>query len=68
MERKLLTDVECMSGTGWYNEDIEAECPECGCDIELINYKDTIFCPGCKKNFIIIYGKQHYWKIEFKEK
>lgn len=67
MKRELLTDIECMSGTGWYNEDIKAECPECGLDLGLLSYAKYIGCPDCKVKLKVKFGKQHYWKVEIND-
>jgi len=64
-KRKLLTDQECMSGTGWIPEGIEVECPECGADINALNYRKT--CPECKIKLTYEYGKQYLIRVSRKE-
>jgi ribosomal protein S27AE len=58
---KVLSDVECMSGTGWYpDDDFEHECPECG---EVMKEKKNLFVCDNGHKFKIERGVQYMIRI-----
>lgn len=63
MKRKVLSDIECMSGTGWYPDDIEVECLECGEMISLVSPKRKYKCKECGFTFKMEYGKLHLMRV-----
>ena len=66
MKRRILTDVECMSGTGWYPEDDWLECPNCWADIVEEEIKGKIKCSSCNTSFNVLKGQLNLIKLEFR--
>ena len=64
---RILTDRECMSGSGWVSEDEGVPCPECGDDIYPGISKRTETCPHCKTKLSIKRGILRMIKLEIKE-
>ena len=62
MKRKILSDIECMSGTGWMPDsaDFEIECPECG---EILEEKKNLFVCDNGHKFKIERGVQYMVRI-----
>lgn len=64
LQRKILSDIECMSGTGWYYEDnIEMLCLECEGKLKLNTNLTKGKCKCCGKAFTIEYGKMYLRRI-----
>jgi DNA-directed RNA polymerase subunit RPC12/RpoP len=63
MKRKILTNLEAMSGTGWIPEDDLIECPNCGENFDLPD-KPTVVCPRCKHKIKIEIGQINLHRVK----
>jgi transposase-like protein len=59
MKRRILKDIDCMSGTGWVSEENVIECPYCGEEQDIINKITIRKCKECGKIFVMEYGSQY---------
>jgi len=67
MNRKLLSDQDCMSGTGWRQEELEGECPSCSYVIEFKPRQTSGVCKNCGIKFGIEYGVQYLMRVTEEE-
>jgi len=57
MKRTVLSDIDCMSGTGWQPEELKIiECPNCYEIINLLSKTIKVKCNHCGIKFKIEYG------------
>lgn len=63
MHRKILKDIECMSGTGWVVDDLSYECQNCGATNNRQIHVHRFICDECGYSSRVEYGQQHLMRI-----
>ena len=63
---KVLTSIECMSGSGWITDDgeFDLECPNCSGEIDVEEKKQKVICNECNTKLSIKRGVINMIKLE----